>query len=42
MSVPAPNGRSKIPGLKPSFANHDGEELVKAAWEVFRQVDAIH
>jgi len=35
MSVPVPKGRSKILGLELSFADHDSEELVKAAWEVF-------
>jgi len=41
MSVPVPKGRSKILGLKPSLADHNGEELVKAGWEVFREMDAI-
>jgi hypothetical protein len=38
MSVPVPKGRSKFVVLRRSFADHDGEELVKAAWEVLREM----
>lgn len=41
MSVPVPKGRSKTLDLKPGFADHKGEKLVKVAWEVFRQTDTI-
>jgi hypothetical protein len=42
MTVPVPRGRPKVLHLKPSFADHRGEKLVKVACEAFRQMDAVY